>query len=100
MDDHLRVTNTYTHIHTHAHTHLHTHTHTSHTWQIHRQAHNHTPSHITHRTCTFAALERTFLSWVSMAVTMGGVSSVLVSFSNSDAHSQEVGALLLGLART
>lgn len=38
-----------------------------------------------------AALERTYLSWLSMAVTMGGVSSVLMSFSNDDAHGEEVG---------
>eukprot|EP00967_Tisochrysis_lutea_P050072 scaffold61473_cov23-Tisochrysis_lutea.AAC.1 len=37
-----------------------------------------------------AALERTFLSWVSMAVTMGSVSSVLMSFTNPDAHGEQV----------
>mmetsp|Transcript_24197 Transcript_24197/g.66235 ORF Transcript_24197/g.66235 Transcript_24197/m.66235 type:complete len:168 (-) Transcript_24197:652-1155(-) len=38
---------------------------------------------------SYFALERTFLSWVSMAVTMGSVSSVLMSFTNPDAHGEQ-----------
>lgn len=38
---------------------------------------------------SYFALERTYLSWMGMAVTMGGVSSALVSFSNPDASSQQ-----------
>jgi len=36
-----------------------------------------------------AANERTFLSWCSMATTMGGVSSAMVGLSMSDAGSSE-----------
>eukprot|EP00199_Chlamydomonas_sp_CCMP681_P006392 CAMPEP_0119102568 /NCGR_PEP_ID=MMETSP1180-20130426/1276_1 /TAXON_ID=3052 ORGANISM="Chlamydomonas cf sp, Strain CCMP681" /NCGR_SAMPLE_ID=MMETSP1180 /ASSEMBLY_ACC=CAM_ASM_000741 /LENGTH=193 /DNA_ID=CAMNT_0007086879 /DNA_START=210 /DNA_END=792 /DNA_ORIENTATION=+ len=38
---------------------------------------------------SYFALERTFLSWIGMAVTMGGVSSVLVGFNNSEATTHE-----------
>lgn len=34
---------------------------------------------------TFFALERTYLSWMHMAVTLGGVTSALVGFSYSEA---------------
>lgn len=34
---------------------------------------------------SYFALERTYLSWMGMAVTMGGVSSALVGFQNTDA---------------
>ncbi|KAJ9518401.1 hypothetical protein QJQ45_018412 [Haematococcus lacustris] len=38
---------------------------------------------------SYFALERTFLSWAGMAITMGGVSSVLVNFTNTDATSPQ-----------
>mmetsp|Transcript_24836 Transcript_24836/g.54086 ORF Transcript_24836/g.54086 Transcript_24836/m.54086 type:complete len:148 (-) Transcript_24836:784-1227(-) len=38
---------------------------------------------------SYFALERTFLSWMGMAVTMGGVSSALVGFSNREASGEE-----------
>lgn len=38
---------------------------------------------------SYFALERTYLSWMGMAVIMGGVSSALVGFSNPDATSAE-----------
>mmetsp|Transcript_8444 Transcript_8444/g.21119 ORF Transcript_8444/g.21119 Transcript_8444/m.21119 type:complete len:173 (-) Transcript_8444:570-1088(-) len=38
---------------------------------------------------SYFALERTYLSWMGMAVTMGGVSSALVGFSNADATSEQ-----------
>eukprot|EP00798_Chlamydomonas_sp_ICE-L_P028056 gene28056-31157_t len=42
---------------------------------------------------SFFALERTFLSWIGMAVTLGGVSSALVGFTGGD---EDSGRLISG----
>lgn len=45
---------------------------------------------------TFFANERTFLSWLHMAVTLGSIAAALLGFSSDGGHVRGVGALTGG----